>query len=218
MRIGVIAEGTSDVEVLYELTSKLIDGGTFSFKKFVGHGCGKLRRKCTAWAENLIGRGCTHLVVLHDLDGNTEDKLRTELTDFVCGVGFNGFVILIPVREIEAWLLVDPVALYSVFGMSRAPNLPSKPEAIPHPKEKLRDIIWRSCKKYYVNKIHNKKIAAAIRVNKVKKLCRSFRPYPEFIKSHIVHIGSRQTTRRAGRQTARRVTPPSKTRGTGSGL
>ncbi len=72
MRIGIIAEEASDVEVLYELTCKLMNENMFSFKKFIGHGCGKLHRKCTAWAENLLLRGCSHLVVIHDLDNNDE--------------------------------------------------------------------------------------------------------------------------------------------------
>ena len=44
--IGVIAEEVNDVEVLYEMTCKIVSENSFSFKLFVGHGCGKLRRKC----------------------------------------------------------------------------------------------------------------------------------------------------------------------------
>jgi hypothetical protein len=53
IKIGVIAEESNDVEVLYEYTGKLIPANTFSFAQFVGHGCGKLRRKCRAWAGEL---------------------------------------------------------------------------------------------------------------------------------------------------------------------
>ena len=182
MKIGVIAEEYNDVEVLYELTCKLIKENSFSFSKFVGHGCGKLRRKCTAWAENLLKRGCVHLVVLHDLDHNHEDNLRLELTRCVRSIGFKGCVILIPRQEIEAWLLVDAKAIQTVFNMKKIPNLPTRPEEISSPKEKLRDIVWRSAQKHYVNTIHNKKIAAASRITKVKT-CKSFLPYPAFVSS-----------------------------------
>lgn len=183
MKIGVIAEEYNDVEVLYELTCKLIDENRFSFSKFVGHGCGKLRKKCTAWAENLLKRGCTHLVVLHDLDRNNEQLLRLELTHCVSSIGFRGYVILLPIQEIEAWLLVDPKALKLVFNMDKIPKLPTSPEAVQHPKEKLRDIVWKSTGKHYVNTFHNKMIAAASHISKVK-MCQSFRPYPIFIHSH----------------------------------
>ncbi|MGA2324470.1 MAG: DUF4276 family protein [Sedimentisphaerales bacterium] len=183
MKIGVIAEEDNDVEVLYELTCKLVNAHSFSFRKFLGHGCGMMRRKCTAWAENLLRRGCTHLVVLHDLDNKVEGKLRSELDRCVQSLGFNGYVILIPVHEIEAWLLVDANAIKSVFHMKKTPKLPTSPEDLLHPKEKLRDIIWKETQKYYVNTIHNKRIAAASHISKVKA-CKSFRLYPNFITSH----------------------------------
>ena len=59
IRIGVIAEDTSDVEVLYELTAKLIEPNKFSFRRFVGKGCGKIKRKCGAWASALQTKGFT---------------------------------------------------------------------------------------------------------------------------------------------------------------
>jgi len=186
MQIGVIAEEKNDVEVLYALTCKLINEHSFSFKPFIAHGCSQLRRKCMVWAENLLSRGCTHLVVLHDLDCNIENDLRAELNRYVRFVGFKGYVILIPVHEIEAWLLVDAKALQTVFTMKRLPKLPKRPEDVPCPKEKLRDIIWRETKKHYVNTIHNKRIAGASRISKVKT-CRSFRPYPSFIDLHGKH-------------------------------
>ena len=184
MNIGVIAEDTSDVDVLYELTCKLKKENTFSFKIFVGHGCGKLRSKCTAWAENLIKRGCSYLIFLHDLDSNNEADLYKKLTDRVKDAGFKAFVILIPVREIEAWLLSDAIALKNTFGMTKTPNVPGRPETLMHPKEKLRDIVWRMTKKHYINTIHNKRIAADIRIHKINT-CRSFKSYPKFIATHM---------------------------------
>jgi len=184
MRIGVIAEDKSDVDVLYELTCKITEEADFSFKMFVGHGCGKLRRKCTAWAENLVRRGCSHLVVLHDLDNNIESELRAYLSSRVSDIGFDGYIILIPVREIESWLLTDALAIKSAFHMRKQPVLPGEPEKIMHPKEKLRDIVWNSTKKHYVNAIHNKKIASEIKIVRANK-CQSFKPYPIFISTHI---------------------------------
>ncbi|MCK4792189.1 MAG: DUF4276 family protein [Desulfobacteraceae bacterium] len=183
MIIGVIAEDNSDIDVLYELTCKLTKENTFSFKSFNGHGSGMIRRKCTAWAKNLFQRGCSHLVVLHDLDEYKENELRLKLRACVHNVNFKGYVILIPVHELEAWLLADAKSLKEVFHMVKLPKLPRNPEAVKRPKEKLRDIIWKATNKYYVNTIHNKKIAAACRISKVKN-CKSFCPYPKFITLH----------------------------------
>ena len=184
VKIGVIAEEQNDIDVLYELTCKLTLESNFSFSKFIGHGCGKLRKKCRAWSQVLIRIGCSHLVVIHDLDNNDEDCLRQELEDSVHGITFTGHIILIPVYEIEAWLLSDPLALKQTFSMNKLPNISKHPETIRNPKEYLRDIVWKYCKKYYLNTIHNKRIAAAIRIDSLSA-CRSFSPYPEFLNRNV---------------------------------
>lgn len=187
MDIGVIAEDNSDVAVLYELTSKLITPNRFAFKRWVGGGCGMLRRKCAAWAKNLLQRGCTHLVVIHDLDTNLESKLREELTKYIKDIAFDRYIILIPIHEVESWLLADAAALQKVFNMNRIPQTPCNPEAIMKPKERLRDIVFKNTKKEkrYLNTIHNQKIAKELRIGELKRKCASFRSYPVFIANII---------------------------------
>ena len=186
MKIGIICEEDNDLDVINELTSKLIPPHRFSYKKFIGHGCGKLRRKCTAWANNLIKSGCDHLVVIHDLDTNDENDLRNKLTDSIKHIGFAGYVVLIPTREIEAWLLSDAQALQKTFKMQGLPKVPARPERERRAKEKLRDIIWKFSKKRYVNTIHNGKIASFIRINQLNTTCASFKPFPQFIKKYLL--------------------------------
>ena len=182
LEIGVIAEEVNDVEVLYELTSKIIAEESFSFRRFVGHGCGKLRRKCTAWAANLLRRGCTHLVVLHDCDRNNEAKLRRDLENAIADQKFVGNLVLIPVEELEAWLLSDAAAIKKTFNMKRIPKIPKDTEKIESPKEFLEDVVRRNSKTTYLNTIHNKRIAVNVRLASVGR-CASFRPYPEFIRN-----------------------------------
>lgn len=181
MRIGVIAEELNDVEVLYEFTAKLIRRNSFSFSRFVGHGCGTLRRKCGAWATNLLTRGCAYLVVIHDLDDRKEKELRSVLESQIQDLDFKRTVVLIPIEEIEAWLLADSNALRSVFRMRTAPAVPRNPETITNPKEHLAGLVSRNSKTRYVNTIHNRKIAAAIQIELVKDRCPSFARYPQFL-------------------------------------
>jgi hypothetical protein len=182
MDIGIIAEEDNDLEVLYELTCKLINRRAFSFKKkFIAHGCGTLRNKCMAWAKNLLRRGCSHLVIMHDLDTSSEVSLRNELAGYVNNVGFQVYIILIPVHEIEAWLLIDASALKKVFNMPKLPKVPHRPEDILEPKERLGDIIWRYSKRRYINTIHNKYIAKELNINSLNRKCDSFVQYPRFI-------------------------------------
>ena len=182
VRIGLIAENDSDYRVMSELTAKIIPSNSFTYKKFAGGGCGKLRRKCAAWAQNLLNRGCSHLVVLHDLDNNDEVELREDIEGKINDIRFDAKVVLIPVQEIEAWLLSDAEAIRRVFNMDRTPRVPTNPESVNNPKEKLRDVVWVGAKKRYINTIHNEKIASALDLRKITTL-RSFRPFPGFLAS-----------------------------------
>ncbi len=184
MDIGVIAENKSDVEVLDKFMGKLIDTHRFSLKKRIGHGCGPIRKKCNAWAINLIKCGCCHLIVLHDLDDKIENELRSQLEEKVRNVGFEGYVVLIPKYEIEAWLLYDNIALKSVFNLRTIPRLPFNPELIVDPKKALRDIIWKKSKKHYINTIHNVKIAEKIRISRLVP-CQSFQLLPLFTNTYL---------------------------------
>ena len=180
MHIGVIAEDRSDIEVLYALTCKLVEPSAFSFKPFIGQGCGKIRRKCAAWAKNLLERGCSHLIVIHDLDTKVEKTLRRDITQCIRGLRFRGYIVLIPVREIESWLLADPEAIRKTFNLEKIPNIPKHPETILRPKEYLRDIVWKYGRKQYVNTIHNRRIADYVLIDRLPA-CASFSAYPPFV-------------------------------------
>ena len=182
VKIGVIAEEYNDIDVIYQFTCKLTPENTFSFSTFVAHGCGRLRNKCQAWSHNLIRRGCTNLVVIHDLDDKEENALRLELENSVRDTPCSGRIILVPVFEIEAWLLSDPLALQQTFNMKKEPKISQHPETIRHPKEYLGDIVWKYSKKRYINTIHNKRIASILRIKELL-ICRSFTPYPVFIRT-----------------------------------
>ena len=179
--IGVIAEDRSDVDVLYALTCKLGDESSFKFQKFAGGGSGKLRSKCRLWARLLLLKGCEYLVVVHDLDDRNELELRRELEALVDQVGFEDFLVLIPIREIEAWLLCDRAALKQVFGTVAQPKVPAHPETLEDPKKTLRDAIKKSGGHLYIHTVHNKKIAEALQIDSIAKKCGSFRPYVEFV-------------------------------------
>lgn len=179
--IGVIAEDQSDIDSLYEFARKIGADNSFKFRKFISHGCGKLRRKCRAWAENLRTRGCTFLVVVHDLDERDEKALRKELEALVSGVGFAKHVVVIPVRELEAWLLCDQDAIRTVFRLSAAVNLPHHPETLSDPKKELGVMIKAAGGTTYINTVHNRKLAAAASLERIVGRCPSFEPYMTFM-------------------------------------
>jgi len=179
MKIGIIAEDDSDVAVLREITLKLLRPHNIGFSKFVGDGCGKLRRKCGAWARNLVRQGCPWIVVVHDLDMFNERALREQLTAAVSACGARGTVVLIPKRELEAWLLYDARAIATAFHEPQSPKIPGNPESLLDPKKHLRDLVWRKYQKHYVNTIHNAAIARHLNTPLLQRSA-SFAPHLAF--------------------------------------
>lgn len=181
IRLGIIAEDSSDVEVVATILHKIAPRKTFAVKRFVGNGCGKLHSKCRAWAEQLASSGCTVLLLVHDLDRKVLKSLRGSLERALNPSPVAKHLIVIPVEEIEAWLLADPVAVKEVFKLKKAPNIPPKTENISDPKGKLTEIVWFGSGKSrrYINAIHNTKIAERVSVAALRK-CASFRPLFDF--------------------------------------
>jgi uncharacterized protein DUF4276 len=176
MNMGIIAEDDSDVAVISSITLALLRPHRIGFKKFVGNGCGKLRRKCAAWANNLVQQGCRWIVVVHDLDVHNEAELRQRLTASVRPAGAEASVVLIPKREIEAWLLYDSRAIARAFRETLRPPLPGNPELLWDPKEHLRSIIRIRYRKTYLTTVHNPLIAKHIDVSLLRQ-SRSFSPH-----------------------------------------
>jgi Domain of unknown function (DUF4276) len=180
VKIGIIAEDDSDVLVMRELTLSLLRTHRVGFRSFVGDGCGKLRRKCRAWAHNLVRQGCNWLVVVHDLDTYDERQLRNELTSAITPARAKASVVLIPKREIEAWLLYDPAAIAAAFNETQRPKLPGDPESLMDPKNYLDELIRKKYRKDYFNTIHNRLIAKHINISLLRRSS-SFAPHPTFV-------------------------------------
>jgi hypothetical protein len=184
MRVGLIAEEESDAEVLKALTSKAAQNKSIGYDRFLGHGCSKLRAKCASWAHQLLQRGCRFVIVCHDLDKSKETELRRLIEASLGALKSSQRLILIPVHEIEAWLLSDPRAIMLTFREHREPRCPGLPESVVDPKKTLEKIIWSTFHKRYVNTIHNGKIASHMRLSALGK-CASFCPHPKFVKEII---------------------------------
>lgn len=185
--IGIIAEDLSDVDVVTNFLEKYVDRSKFAVRKFVGNGCGKLRNKCDSWVTTLFESGCHHVLIFHDLDRNDKASLRTLLLKKVPKKQFPNSLIVIPVEELEAWLLSDEAAVREVFGLKKAPPRIEDCESIKSPKEHLAKLVWSLGRKRYLNTAHNKKISAKISVENLRR-CPSYRPLDEYIRSTIFKL------------------------------
>lgn len=179
MKMGIIAEDDSDVAVVREITLSLLKPYRIGFSRFVGNGSGKLQRKCGAWARTLVRQGCPWITVVHDLDVHDERRLRAQLTAAIAPARAKASVVLLPKREIEAWLLYDGGAIAAAFNEIQHPRVPGNPESLLDPKKHLRDLIWKKYRKAYLNTVHNARIAKRIDVSRLTRAA-SFARHPVF--------------------------------------
>jgi hypothetical protein len=182
--IGVIAEDNSDIDVIYQIFSKYMNENEFKIKKFIGNGCGKLKSKCDAWTDNLFKSGCQHVFIFHDQDRECKIKLRKKLEKKVCPKKYSDTLIVIPVEELESWLLADENAIKNVFNLNAIPKKIQDCENIASPKEHLRDLVWRTGKKRYLNTIHNKMLAKEISLINLRR-CSSYSLFDEFVSARV---------------------------------
>src|SRR5664280_1699067 len=169
MNMDIIAEDNSDIVVIKAVTLSLLAPHRIGFKRFVGKGCGRVRSKCRAWAENLVRQGCLWVTVVHDLDKRNECELRQELELVIAGARSRASVVLLPKQEIEAWLLYDAAAIAMAFNESKHPKLRHNPESLDDPKGYLGDIVWKHYRKDYINTDHNEAIAKYVDVSLLKR-------------------------------------------------
>lgn len=185
-RVGIIAEDSSDVEAIKTLVRRISVRKNIGFKKFVGQGCGRIKRKCYAWAENLKDRGCKYLVLVHDLDRDDLDDLKISLENCIATCPIEKYLICIPVEEIEAWWLSDPGAIASALNLDKAPRVKGNPESISSPKEYISELVRRVSKgsTLYINTKHNETIAKNLDLSRAKN-CASFVPFYNFVIEHL---------------------------------
>lgn len=178
-KIGVIAEDASDVEVITEILAKYMVRNTFSVKSMIGHGCGRIKQKCDSWSRLLFKRGCEHVFLFHDLDRDNECNLRKLLEKKLSPQEVPNSLIVIPIEELEAWLLSDTKAIQYVFSLPKCPKKISNCESVSSPKEHLAKMVLSGGKRY-VNTIHNKKISERVSLENLKR-CPSYAEFDNYL-------------------------------------
>jgi Domain of unknown function (DUF4276) len=161
-------------------------GRPVSIKRFVGHGCGKIIGKASVWGRELFQAGCKSLLVIHDLDDGNRAELEARLRKAYRSTPISQFVVVIPVQEIEAWLLSDAKAISKFFNLKTELKQIPNPENVRNPKERLGDLIYQSTsgKKRYVNSLHNEKIIQNVSLDRLRT-CHSFIPLEHFVREQL---------------------------------
>jgi hypothetical protein len=181
--IGIIAEDDSDFDAVRVLVQRIVGRNNLTFKKQVTFGCGRMIKKANDYANTLSRRGCDLLVLVHDLDTKSLQTLKSELKKALSGCAIQQHFVCIPVREIEAWFLSDPIGIHKTLNLQRVPRVKGLPESINFPKEVLRDHVLACSgqKRLYLHTKHNLPLAQNVSLDLIRAKCPSFKELSDFI-------------------------------------
>ena len=187
MTVGIIAEDESDVSTAKVLIHRIAKNNKIGVQKFLGKGCGKLKRKCNAWANQLHKKGCSTMIVIHDLDKNNLKELYSKIQESIAPCPIKKYLICIPIEELEAWFLSDPIAIQKSLKLKKIPKPKGLPENIKSPKETLGKLVDKASEgeKIYINTKHNEIIAEHLSLDIVKNRCPSFIPFNDFVRQYL---------------------------------
>ena len=148
IRFLLICEGSSDAALVSHIQALLIDcdvseaDGTASFRG---------RRVSDKVRLGLQYHGSVNLLFVHrDADKEIPDVRYHEIRQGVSAAGYDrGWIGVVPVRMMEAWLLADEAGIRRVAGRPRGTEpldlpAPGDLEGISDPKQTLREVLMKA--------------------------------------------------------------------------
>lgn len=181
---GILGEDKSDVATLKVILKRLLDNNDVSVKTKGYSGCGELFRKGAKQLAAFNNLGLEYFIICCDADSTQGTDRRDEVIKKIVqksGVE-NNICIVIPIQELEAWILADIQKVSKVIS-GWAPEDIKSPELINSPKEYLEKLSRAANKKpRYSHATHNERVAEHLDLEKVNKKCPSFSPLVQFAK------------------------------------
>lgn len=178
----VLGEDKSDFATLKVLIRRLANNHGIQVKGrgFGGHA--KLLKDGGEFLTSMANTGCTKFIVIHDADQKPANEIKQELVRKIVkpsGVQ-SGICLLVPVQEIESWLLADLAAANKIFS-GWTPKSVETPESLNNPKEHLEKLSQIGCRPRYQHATHNEQLAKHICLKTVAERCPSFKPLHDLV-------------------------------------
>ena len=119
---GIIGENSSDVATLKVLVRRLASNESLSVKT-KGYGVRGMLGKGARQFRLFRGLGCTRFIACHDADGRSTPKHKVVAEKIVRPSGIDeGCCIVVPVQELEAWILADIECATRFFPLGSPPQ------------------------------------------------------------------------------------------------
>jgi hypothetical protein len=191
---AIIGEDRSDINTLKVLVRRLANDNSISIHGKGYEGCAQMLRKGAVQLAmfSRAPMNCKRFIVCYDSDGNNPSDRRKEvISKILVPSGVDGaFCVVIPVEELEAWILADLQAVNHVIKGWKPTEDYANPEREKDPKE-LIERLSRDSKKVprYSNAVHNERVAVHVNLAKVADRCPSFVPLVEFVRKGTPNCG-----------------------------
>lgn len=187
---GVIGEDSSDVATLKVLIKRLAKNEALSVKTKGYSGCAEMLRKGAKQFQVWADLSVTKFIICYDADRDTASKRFYEamgkVLDKTSAKG--DFCIVVPVQELEAWILSDMAALANIFSGWNPTTVFASPENIADPKEQLEKLSrMQNNRPRYNHATHNERVAKFLDLTAVASKCASFIPLQDFVVNGIAH-------------------------------
>ena len=144
-RFLLVCEGSSDGALVDHIQRLIIHCGASEADGTASHYGRYLRDKIRLGVEHF---GVTDLLFIHrDSDNSGSDSRRAEIAEEVSAAEYRGpWVGVVPVKMMEAWLMVDQSAIRRVAGRPRSTAPLELPpvaalEDVADPKQALREVL-----------------------------------------------------------------------------
>jgi Domain of unknown function (DUF4276) len=183
--LAIFGEDQSDFDTLKTMVRTLKNDQGLKVKGKGYGGCGNLLKACARDIKELHRQGYKKFVVCHDADGQPPEEIRQTVLERVINPGglvlSSDCIVLIPVQEIEAWILADLSSVSNIFKGWKPQGI-SNPENISKPKKYLEKLSRdHKLRPRYSHAIHNSRIAKYLNYEVIKSKCPSFRPLLQFL-------------------------------------
>ena len=180
---GILGEDSSDVATLKVLVRRLAGDESLTIKVQGYSGCAQMLRKGARQLRLFQNLGCTRFIICHDADGPDPKPNRERVRNRIIspsGIS-NNYCIVVPVQELEAWILADIECATNIFS-SWKPNAIQNPESISSPKEHLEKLSRTSRQRpIYRHAVHNEQMAKHLDLQKISRKCPEFRELEKFV-------------------------------------
>jgi hypothetical protein len=181
---GVIGEDRSDVSTLKVLIRRLADDESLSVRGRGYEGASQMLRKGGKQLEMFANTyNCRRFIICYDSDSAAPADRYEEVKEKIlrkCAAP-GSYSIIVPVQELESWILADIQAVSNVFK-GWTPTEIASPERIDSPKEELERLSRAADRRpRYSHALHNEKVARYLDLQKVARKCPSFRPLLNFV-------------------------------------